>query len=598
MKLHLAFVALAAVLAAFSIPRSARPLSLPEPQRGVILLNGFDVPTAAEAPSRFRALERAIVSVKDLSPAALQGAVRWSAVELREGQFDWAACDRLAAFLKQNGLRWSPNLIIGGMYATPGWVARKPGYKALQCVEHGRRAPIASPWYPGLREYAARFLKAFCERFRDSGVLESVTLGVTGFDGRAALPQAASDPSGSHMHAGLWNGDSEAERSFQVWLAAKYGGSGPLRDAWGGLTQGIPYVHPFLKRDSSTERAWIDQMDWMAESVSQYSRDLLKIVRAELPQIPIYLRTNAAAAPESGCDLALQSRAAAEAGAGLQVVCNSSEYRSALARLALPAATAAEFKAPLRVEVEGALSAPVVTSTLFSSAASGAKSIVLNTDSLARAPAAKAALDSARGFFIPQARAAEVAVYYPETSAKLLNADLIAALQPLRDRFEFDLVRESQITQAGLPRYRAMIMLQGNIAEGRALRDLHTWTRKGGLLIYPEGMGRLLTVERDDMYHFLFFAPRPEGKDALRAVSLPHRGSSLPYREKVAKLLAHSTELTPAGRAALKADLEEDGIYVTGRAPNRLWLNLTAQPASRGSVQLAPLSIATESALK
>jgi hypothetical protein len=556
------------------------------------------VPAAAEAVSRFRNIERAVANAKLLSPTSLQGAVRWSAVESREGQFDWAACDRLVGLVKQSGLRWSPNLVLGGMYATPAWVTRKPGYKALQCVEHGRRAPIASPWYAGLREHAGRFVKAFCERFRDSGVLESVTLGVTGFDGRAALPQAASDPSGSHMHPGLWNGDSEAERSFQVWLAAKYAGSGPLRDAWGGLTQGIPYVRPFLKRDSSSERAWIDQMDWMADSVSQFSGVLLKVARAELPQIPIYLRTNAAAAPESGCDLALQSRAAAESGAGMQVAFSSSEYRSALARLCLAAAIAAEFKTPLRVEVEGALSAPAVTSTVFASAASGAKSIVMNADSLGRAPAAKAALDSARGFFIPQARAAEIAVYYPETSAKLLNADVIAALQPLRDRFDFDLVRESQITHAALPRHRAIVMVQGHVAEGRALRDLHAWTRKGGLLIYPEGMGRLLTVERDDMYHFLFFAPRPVGKGALKAVSLPHRGNSLPYREKIAGILRKSAELTPAARAELSADLEEDGIYVSGRAANRLWLNLTTQGATRGTIQIPPLSIGAESGTK
>jgi hypothetical protein len=107
-------------------------------------------------------------------------------------------------------------------------------------------------------------------------------------------------------------------------------------------------------------------------------------------------------------------------------------------------------------------------------------------------------------------------------------------------------------------------------------------------------MGRLLTVDRDDQYHFLLFAPRPESARSLAAFSVPHRGNSLGYRDEVVRLLQNSLLLTAEESNLIKADSEEDGVFAAGPAGARLYLNLTAFPRNINGIEVPALSITRE----
>ena len=547
--------------------------------------------TPLDGITKARALERAIPEFKSYGAPVHQTRVLWSAVEPREGVFDWSAYDRLLEVHKRHGIRWAPILVVGGIDAIPTWIANKHGFRRFMCVEHGQEAPIVSRWFPLLRSSALKFLKAFCERYRESGVLESVTLGVAGSDGRAALPGYGGTLSSAvHLHPGLWIRDEYAIEAFQIWLASKYGGSNLFRDAWGGLSQGIQFVEPFKKSNASTERAWLDQLDFAADSTTQWARLWLKEARSALPDTPLYLRTSADLPAESGVDIAAQAKVAADFGAGLQVTFNAQDYRTTLVRTALASSAAAQFKVALRLEAEGTLDGPAVTSGLFAASIASADAFAVDYAALEAARAVREALRAQRNLSALAARRTPIAVYYPQTFMKLVGVDFLAALQPLRDRFDFDLVSDTQILQGGLARYKALVMSQGSVSEASVWRDLFAWTQKGGLLIHPEGMGRLHTVEREETYHFLLFAPKPNGK-VVRAISLPLRGNSVDYRDQVELILRGAPELTSDERAAIQTDGEEDGVLMAGEGNSRMWLNLTPLAKLKGGIPIPAHSI-------
>ena len=555
-----------------------------------VIVRGFDPVSAIDGAQKALALQRAIPDVKAVNPAGLQTRVLWSVAEPREGQFDWSGYDSLADTLRKNGLRWSPLLVLGGIDGPPSWLRLKQGYQPLTCVEHNQESPLASRWYPLLRSAAAKFVRAFGERYGKSGLLESVTLGIAGADGSAALPHSNQSSAG-HLHAGLWNNDEYAVDAFRIWLASKYGGSTPLRDAWGGLTQGLSNVQSFLKRDAATERAWIDQLDFLSDSISQWSLLWLKEGRTALPKTPLYLRTAAHSPPESGVDLALLARAAADSGAGLQVVIETEDQRTILTRASLAGACASEFGIPLRLEAAGPAGDASVSAVLFASSAYSAGRVI-EFSSVASPPIR----ERLKGRLITPAgspRNMEIAVYHPQMSARLLGTDPMPAIQPLRDRFDFDLVSDAQILAGALTRYKALVMVQGNVSESRVWRELYDWVRKGGLLIHPEGMGNLTTVERDNSYHSLIFGAQSGA--GPRALSLPYRGNSVAYREQVSRVLNDAPELSPAARVAISVDAEEDGVYVTGHS-HRLWLNLGAVARQKHGTTISPFSVTPESA--
>src|SRR5438046_822773 len=123
-----------------------------------------------------------------------------------------------------------------------------------------------------MKEHVSRFLKAFCEHYRDSGVIESILLGVTGNYGEAIYPVTGSEDWTSdihgkyHSHPGYWAGDPLAIKSFREWLKKKYTGNDKLMAAWNSKTVDIETVKPFLQKDAPNDRAWLDMVDWYTQS--------------------------------------------------------------------------------------------------------------------------------------------------------------------------------------------------------------------------------------------------------------------------------------------------------------------------------------------
>ena len=113
----------------------------------------------------------------------------------------------------------------------------------------------------------ARFLKAFCDHYRDAGVIESILLGIAGNYGEAIYPATGNDWTADihgpyHTHAGYWAGDPFAVASFREWLRRKYRDTAGLRKAWGTHAPEIALAKPSLRKDALNDRAWLDFVAW------------------------------------------------------------------------------------------------------------------------------------------------------------------------------------------------------------------------------------------------------------------------------------------------------------------------------------------------
>lgn len=562
---------------------------------GELIIGGFDPARRGDERGMVRQLASVAPMLKAIGVTSHEGYVRWNLCELEPGKYDWSVYDAFVKVYKQFGLKWVPFLIIGSPYSLPDWYYKKPGSQGYVCLEHGQESDVQSLWNPELRRHVARFIKAFCERYRDENVIESILLGVTGNYGEAIYIASGNDWTADihgpyHTHAGFWAGDPYAVESFRVWLIKKYGGRARLRDAWGEAAPPINEVRPFLRQDAPNERAWLDFCDWYIGSMTEYARFWAQETRKHFSG-PINLCTGGHAPPEHGANFGDQCKLMAEIGGGVRITNEGSDYRANFSLTRWVASAGRQYGAYFSFEPAGAVDPKGVIARIYNATASAARGLHYYYPNLFEQEEAQQNFIRFGDLFQQRQPIVEIAVYYPQTHIKLRGNDFLRFVQPLRDRFDFDFMSDEQILDVGLKRTKALILLHGNISEERVWREIAEWVRQGGLLFYVEGMGRLRTVEGNESIHRnLIEGASDRGKG--RVISFSGRGDSREYRAFLARELSQAQELSPASREMVRADGEEDDLFVTLCAPNTLlWLNYSAKTVQKPGIVLAPYSI-------
>ena len=211
---------------------------------------------------------------KALSVTSVESYVDWAGVEPVKDQWDWSKWDKQVATLKQAGLKWAPFLIAGSAYATPLWFQNSADSHTYRCLEHGKDSKVQSLFNPALRPQIERFLRAFAQRYRDTGVIESVLLGITGIYGESIYPAG---PEGGwtarltgeyHNHHGWWAGDAYAVAAFRAAMREKYGRVKRLNAAWGVDHASFDEIEPFLPEKAPNDQARADFVEWYQQAMT------------------------------------------------------------------------------------------------------------------------------------------------------------------------------------------------------------------------------------------------------------------------------------------------------------------------------------------
>ena len=475
-----------------------------------------------------------------LGVTSVESYVTWESVERNgEGEWDFSQWDRQVAILKKYGLKWVPFLIAGCAYATPDWFRDSAQHYPSICLEHQMPCKIQSIWNPAVKPYIEKFLAKFSARYRDSGVIESVLLGVTGDFGEALYPVWGGEwtfiiPGVYHVHLGFWCGEEYARQAFQKYALQQYGDLHAVNAAWGTKWYkesemdfpplSIPTKSRFIIPDEGNgsgvpvcanghdRRRWLDFMLWYRQSMTDWSDWWLALTRSYFPAHEIYLCTGGNAHPAHGSDFSGQCKAAARHHAGVRITNEASNYAENFYLTRWVASAGRFYDAYFGFEPAGEVNETGVVARIFNATASGARQLHYYAGNVT---ASQQRIDNfgrnAEMLFTGQP-IVPLALFYPNTDLTLnwtWNDQKIQRFRErtgwLRDAVDHDYVDEIMVTDGALDRYRYLFISDSGYFEQETLQRIDDWLHKGGTLISLR-MNRVLTVAGDDHYQKRWFA--------------------------------------------------------------------------------------------
>lgn len=379
--------------------------------------------------------DRAFEECKKTGVTSLQSYVCWSEIEKEPDVFDFSTYDVLVDKIREHGLKWVPFFILGPYYATPLWFQESDESVYAKCLEHGKETKIQSIWNPFLPKYVDRYLCISGDHYKDGGLLESITLGISGNWGEALYPAIGGflqQKVRFHTHPGWWCGDEYAISNFRKFVRDKYKSTEELNKTWDtnfrvledvayptvkniGLIKHFSsaYDKRFLRdlsrdlydlrnprktisdgiqkskekgifpfRDDKTNPKviwWLDFVQWYFGSMTDWAEFFIRSARKYFPDTEIYLVTGGDGNPVLGADFSAQARVAAKYNAGIRITNQDDDYANSFILTRLVASSSRFYNSYFTTE-EGLYNTPEgVTMRIFDAASSGAKGAYFKT---------------------------------------------------------------------------------------------------------------------------------------------------------------------------------------------------------------------------
>lgn len=494
---------------------------------------------------------------KALGVTSLESYVTWETVEMKQkGSWDWSQWDQQVKVLQNNKLKWVPFLILGPAYSTPDWFRASREHFPAVCLEHGVQSKVESLWNPNLPPYIERFLDEFAKRYKDSGVIESVLLGIQGDFGEAIFPVSGGGwtflvPGEYHDHAGFWCNDPYALVDFQKFTQKKYGSINSLNSVWKTShrsfkevilpAQNAPQIS-LLMSDARTNqpgsrRRWLDFVEWYRASMTNWSEWWIKITRKYFPSTPIYLCTGGDAPPEHGSQFAEQSRIAAKYKAGVRITNEGSYYPGNFSITRWVASACKQYGTYFGFEPAGLEDETGIVARIYNATASGANQLHdYATNVTASQTRTAAQQQNLKWLFHVRNPVVPVALWYPNVHMTIDRGGFFEIAQKLRDYTDYDYVDESMLRNGALKNHKILVIAHGNIIEQKDAELIAQWAAKGGRVIVKD-ITRFENVDGDTKVDALIKsrARTVSGWDDLAtALNLAMTAKKLPVYDLVA----------------------------------------------------------------
>jgi hypothetical protein len=524
---------------------------------------------------------------RSLGVTSVESYVTWETCEREaEGKWDWSQWDKQVKILKDAGLKWVPFIILSPAYSTPNWFRAGKDHFPCRCLEHGIDSKIESLWNPNLPKWIDRFIAEFAKRYRDSGVIESVLLGIQGDFGEAIYSVSGGGwtfnvPGEYHNHAGYWCDDPYALADYRKFLQARYKTISALNKAWGAEFKSFEeadfpgrkeelaaFERQLPPKTPEMRRRWLDFIDWYRAAMTEWSDWWIGTTKKHFPNTPIYLCTGGDAEPHHGSNFAEQCRVAAKHGQGVRITNEASDYAQNFMITRWVAAAGKHYGAFYGFEPAGAEDEKGIVARIYNATASGANQLHDYTPNVISSESRMAAQRAHfKYLFRVRKTIVPVALWYPNVYLTLHWSEFLHPAAEFRDYADFDYVDESMLRTGALDKYKVLVVIAGPIMETSDARLIAKWLQKGGRMIVmdvPKFESVEGTSEPDDILNCW----RP---DVLSVV-----GGGVMHRvqgwDGVAAQLGE--DLKHFGLPVY--DLAKDGIFGTQIGPKRfLFLNTT-----------------------
>ncbi len=458
---------------------------------------------------------------KSLGVTSIESYVTWETCEREgEGQWDWSEWDKTVKVLKDNDLKWVPFLILAPAYSTPDWFRASEDHIPCRCLEHGIDSKIESLWNPNLPGRIDRFIDEFSKRYKETGVIESVLLGIQGDFGEAIYSVWGGGwtfnvPGEYHNHAGYWCDDPYALEAYQKFILKRYKEISKLNTLWGTEfmdfnTVDFPGRKDELKAfeekvgtgDPHARRQWIDFIDWYRGDMTDLADYWIATTREYFPNTPIYLCTGGDAVPQHGSNFAEQSRVAAKYGAGVRITNEGSDYANNFSLTRWVASSGKHYGAYYGFEPAGREDEKGIVARIYNATASGANQL---HDYEGNVTSTKERTNAQQKHLKYLSHVAEpivpVALWYPNVYLTLnwqakesadavsLNSVYINMAAEFRDYTDFDYIDESMLRTGALSLNKILVIVEGKVMEASDAKLIADWAKNGGHVIVMDVPG-------------------------------------------------------------------------------------------------------------
>ena len=526
--------------------------------------------------------------------------VTWRSCENAAGQWDFSHWDAQAEALRQAGLQWVPFLIAGPAYSLPDRFLQGPDHHPLVCAEHRIPSKVQSPWDPRFRRRVTAFLNAFAGRYRATGLLESVLLGISGDFGEAIYSvwhgNWPTQTAGTyHAHAGYWCADPFALADYRRAMKRKYKTIQALNARWQTDFAGFDSLDlPPLAVDRdrcrldfytgegtlpaatpAQRRRTVDFVDWYRDSMSRYAAFWMAAARRAFGDIPVYLCTGGEAQPCHGSEFAAQSKLCAAVNGGVRITNEDSNYEKNFVITNWVASACAFYGAPFTFEPAGGVTERGVACRVYNAAATGAAGMHFYASNVA-SPRRAEVLGQAIGLLTGAPVERSVALLYPDT-AMLLQPEkrpaMYASFEAMRDFADYAYADDRTIADGILQGMQALIVPVGGYYRRATLARIARFVQAGGLLI-GIGLDRLTALEDDGEWADRLFA------DPRRTLRLSPALEDLPDEQVNEQLFAPLAAFLTA-RGVYVPDGRRDRLYTARRGDDLLVFNYAGAPVTR-----------------
>lgn len=524
---------------------------------------------------------------------SIQSYIHWQRIEPQPGRFEWDYYDRQVALIQEYGLRWVPFIILGPWYVTPEWFQTSPESLFARCLEHDRESRVQSIWNPALPSHIERVMAAFSRHYLNMDVLESILLGISGDYGEAIYQAVGNWPKAYHTHQGYWCGDVRAVADFQRWLREQFGSLADINRRWGSQYQAWEEVRPVLRQNAPSARAWLDQMRWYRQAMTDWADLWFQAAGRHFPDVPIYLCTGGDGTSHHGSDFSLQCKLAARHGGGVRITNEGSDYLFNFIITRLVSSASRYYGAFFGFEPASAVDENGIVARIYNAAASGARQLHDYAHNFFAAEGLREAVArrfEANADYLREKRPrVRVAVLLPLSDFTCqevgFSVRMVDSARWLRDITDFDFVDENMICDGALERYRYLIVLDGKMLERETLEAIEAWIRQGGAIVSWQ---LLSDVEGSDEVSRRIFGLSPQSEELtgiqplrlLEPAFLQHLGKvpQLVTVQSYSHLAetAHKAAITGADETAvvwLNRLGQGWGIFYAG--PSELDLNLS-----------------------
>jgi hypothetical protein len=450
--------------------------------------------TPAQIDYEIYKLDRTLPVLKGLGQTGKETYLRWRSIEYKKGSLDFSYFDREVELYKKHDVKWVPIIIMGPPYSLPDWYFKSPEHAGFVCIEHNRESHVESIWNPALPKHVDKFIKDFADKYKDSGVLESMLIGITGNYGESIYPVVDGNTDWTnlmfgpyHSHQGYWMCDKYAIESFREYAKNKYKGDvGALNRAWGSVFMYFDEIKPAEHLDMPSETAWLDQMEWYRESMNKWIDYWLMLTRKYMgPDTDIYLCNGGEGFTEHGSNFGQQTKIAAKYRAGVRITNEADEFARNFAMTIWVATAGRFYNANFGFEPWGLITSRGVAARLYNAITSGSKHLHFYVDNLLKFDIDGAWLKYGSELKYRDTKH-DVLLLYPEVQLTVTNSvnQFLDKIGQLRDYTNIDLADEKMVADGILDKYKSLVIVDDDELPKETIDIITAWCKeKNGLVI-------------------------------------------------------------------------------------------------------------------